>query len=83
MNLAPALAAAAVEAAAWWLAARRIRGIVSGRPTGRYVLAEVALSYGVLGSWSMAEGSAERMAVAGAALAGAWLGWTLGRRGGC
>jgi hypothetical protein len=77
----PACAAFAVECAAWWLAARRYRGIIAGAATGRYVLAEVALSYGVLGSWSSCDTGAARWAVVGAALAGAWLGWWAGNRG--
>jgi hypothetical protein len=75
-NLLPVLAAGGIEFFAWWLAGRRIRGVVSGGRTLRYVLCEVALGYGVLGTWSSADGY-WKWGVVVAALVGAAAGWEM------
>ena len=80
MNLLPAFMAGVSEFAAWWLAGRRIRGLLAGRTTTPYVLCEVVLSYGVLGSWTACDGRGERLWVILAALLGAAGGWSLSRR---
>ena len=78
-NLLPACATFFGELAAWWLAARRIRGIVSGTSTLHYVLLDVVVSYGILSAFVTAQGG-ERWLVVLAALAGAGLGWAVGNR---
>ena len=79
-NLLPALTAFAIELAAWWLAGRRIRGVVSGRATCAYVLCEVALAYGVLGAWTAAPDTLGRVLVAAAGMAGALAGWRVAEK---
>ena len=64
MNPLPALAACGVECCAWFLAARRLRTVMSGRLGLGYVMCEVALGYAVLGSFVWAEGWAGRGAFA-------------------
>lgn len=76
----PVLAACGIECAAWYLAGRRIRGLIQGKRTLAFVLCEVALGYGVLGSWTAAPDNATRIGVILAALLGAAIGWTWSMR---